>query len=86
MHVERIGFDPGGFSEAKPSLDLSFQSTVLLELLNHAIEDGETEMENSAPTAVNPLAGYSLCGEEHGSMIACDIVQSAVLNGFITNV
>ena len=79
MHVERIEFDPGVFSEMKPSLDLYFQSTVLPELLTHEIKDGETEKENCPPATVNPRAGYCLCGEgEHGRMIACDSPQCSV--------
>ena len=73
MHVERIVFEPCVFSRIKPSLDHFVQSTVLPELLSHAIKDGEPEKENQSHVNIDTSAVYCLCGEEeYGGMIACD--------------
>ena len=51
VHVERIAFDASVFSRIKPSLDHYFQS---VELLTHAVQDGNVEAEKNHVAAYSP--------------------------------
>ena len=54
MHMERISFEPSVFHKIKPSLDRYFLSSILPELLTHAVKDGDANKKNAVVHANTP--------------------------------